>query len=210
MLDADEKPLLASLAHAQLAEVCAAAGVDAPTATLLRAAAASNDGGGSPRAQQLAARSSSGAAATAGADAAAAAAAAGALCGRHAARECVGRGGAPLHLLEALRLEAAADGAAEQPGKDIPEMPPLGAALHSERLALAFARVPLRRRCRRAARQRRFNRRAARGARRPRSSSSAPPRFLLGRCAPAAAALKFPLPKCAAAVAAAAPPRSLP
>ena len=56
LLDADEKPLLASLAHAQLAEVCAAAGVDAPTATLLRAAAASNDGGGSPRAQQLAAR----------------------------------------------------------------------------------------------------------------------------------------------------------
>ena len=82
------------------------------------------------------------------------------------------------HLLEALRLEAAAaDGAAEQLGKDIPEMPPLDAALHSERLALAFARACLSV----AAAVARpdsgaLSRRAARGARRPRSSSSAPPR----------------------------------
>ena len=202
LLDADEKPLLASLAHAQLAEVCAAAGVDAPTATLLRAAAASNDGGGSPRAQQLAARSSSGA-----------------LLPPPPERtppplllrlaHCVdgtlpesvwGEAARLSHLLEALRLEAAAaDGAAEQLGKDIPEMPPLDAALHSERLALAFARACLSV----AAAVARPDSGALQPTCRARRAATAllllraAAHCLLGRCAAAAAALKFPLPKCA-------------
>ena len=210
LLDADETPLLASLAHAQLAEVCAAAGADAPTATLLRAAAASNDGGGRRgRSSWRRARRQARCCRHRRADAAAAAAVAGAS-GTARCPRVWGRGGAPL---PPARGAAARGGGGRRRRSSSPKTSRrcLRSTPHSTRTprARVRARVPLRRRCRRAARQRRLQPtpRAARG---DPPSSSAPPRLLAqlrggGRCVEVSAAKV-----CAAAVATAAPPRSLP